>query len=379
MIDPGSAVSLRKHESYDTNTLISLLKEQFEDAGISPGLFKDKKVVIKPNLVRRCDESVGATTHSSFAKAAATLAFEYGAASVTFAESPGGVFSPETIKKAYAAAHLDKVAKETGALLNFDTEAVYLDAPDGVRSKVFHVLKAFEDADVIINLAKLKTHGLTWMSAAVKNYFGVVPGVEKFEMHARFPDKHVFAEMIDDLCYALCHKKESVNIVDGIVGMEGNGPTNGTPRKMGVVIVSKNPFSADVVCSKILGIENNVHTVNASKERGYTADGGFEVIGDSISDCIISDLVLPDGLDAVKLLSSEKLLKIFKPKPAIDRDVCRRCGECVRSCPMKTISMDKNKKVHINTKNCIRCFCCQELCPFDAVRIKQNPVFKFIK
>lgn len=379
MIDPKSKVSLKKHESYDTNSLIHLLKEQFESIGITPELFKDKNVVIKPNLVRRCDESVGATTHSSFATAAAKLAFEYGAATVTFAESPGGVFSPETIKKSYAVARFDSVAAETGAILSCDTDAVYIDAPEGARSKVFHILKVFEEADVIINLAKLKTHGLTWMSAAVKNYFGVVPGVEKFEMHARFPDKHVFAEMIDDLCYAICHKKETVNVVDGIVGMEGNGPTNGTPRKMGVVVVSQNPFSADVVCSRILGIEKNVHTVNASKERGYTSDDGFEVVGDSISDCILSDVVLPDGLDAIKILSSEKLLKIFKPKPAIDRDVCRRCGECVRSCPMKTITMDKNKKVHISTKNCIRCFCCQELCPFDAVRIKQNPIFKFIK
>jgi len=379
MIDLNSTVCVKKCDTYDRDTVLSLLREQLWEIGITSDMIKDKKVVIKPNLVRRCDEAKGATTHSSFAFAAATLAFEMGAAQVTFAESPGGVFTPSTIKNAYAAAHIDKVALETGAALNFDTDAVTVEAKDGVKSKVFHILSSINEADVIINLAKLKTHGLTLMSAAVKNYFGVIPGVEKFEMHARFPDKDDFSNMIIDLCAMLCEKKTTVNIVDGIVGMEGNGPTNGVPKKMGVVIASQNPFSADVVCSRILGVYPHVKTVVISQERGYAPADEIKTVGESVESCIISDLVLPDGLDNVHLLSNEKLLKIFKPKPVVDRSVCKRCGECARSCPMHTISVSKDKKIKINTKNCIRCFCCQELCPFDAIKIRQNPIFHFIK
>ena len=379
MIDHDSIVSVRKCDTYDRETVLSLLRQQLLEIGITSNTFKDKKVAIKPNLVRRCDEAKGATTHSAFSYAVATIALEMGAKQVIFAESPGGIFTSSTIKSAYSVAHLDKVAKETGAILNFDTDAVTVEAPSGVQSKVFHILKSINDADVIINLAKLKTHGLTLMSAAVKNYFGVIPGVEKFEMHARFPDKDDFSNMIVDLCYMLCQSKTTINIVDGIVGMEGNGPTNGTPKKMGVVIASQNPFAADVVCSKILGVYPHVKTVVISQERGYAPKDEIITAGESVDACIVKNLVLPDGLDKIHLLSDEKLLKIFKPKPVVNRSVCKKCGECARSCPMHTISVGKDRKIKINTKNCIRCFCCQELCPFDAIKIKQNPIFFFIK
>ncbi len=378
MIDVKAPVSVKKCDTYDRELILDLLKEQFAQIGVTSDTFKDKKVVIKPNLVRRCEEAKGATTHSSFAYAAAKLALEMGAASVTFAESPGGIFTQATIKNAYSFARFDKLASEVGAILNYDIGATTCEASNGVQTKAFHILNAINEADVIINLAKLKTHGLTLMSAAVKNYFGVIPGVEKFEMHARFPDKEDFSNMIVDLCHMLCQNKTTINIVDGIVGMEGNGPTNGTPKKMGVVIASQNPFNADVVCSKILGIYPHVKITSVALERGY-ADPEPKTVGEPIENCVIKDLVLPDGLDAVHLLSNDKLLKIFKPKPVVDRSVCQKCGECARSCPMHTISIGKDKKIKINTKNCIRCFCCQELCPFDAIRVKQNPIFRFIK
>jgi len=378
MIDTKAAVCVKKCDTYDRDRIYSLLKEQLADIGITPETFLDKKVVIKPNLVRRCEESKGATTHSSFAYAAAKLAIEMGASRVVFAESPGGLFTQSTIKNAYSFARLDKVASEVGTALNFDVGATTCDAPNGVQSKSFHILNAINEADVIINLSKLKTHGLTLMSAAVKNYFGVIPGVEKFEMHARFPDKNDFSNMIVDLCCMLCENKTTINIVDGIVGMEGNGPTNGSPRKMGVVIASQNPFNADFVCAKILGVMPHVKTVAIANGRGYS-DPDFAVVGEIVENCIVPNIVLPDGLDAVHLLSNDKLLKIFKPKPVVDRSVCKKCGECARSCPMHTISVGKDKKIRINTKNCIRCFCCQELCPFDAIKIKQNPIFHFIK
>lgn len=378
MLDINNAVSLKKCDTYDINTITDLLKEQFSHVGITQDTFSGKKVVIKPNLVRRCDEAMGATTHRSFSYAAAKIAIEMGAKEVLFAESPGGIFTAQTIRSAFAFAGIDKVADELGAKLSLSTEAVTVEAPSAVKSKNFHVLKAIADADVIINLAKLKTHGLTLMSASVKNYFGIIPGVEKFEMHARFPDKEDFSNMIVDLCYWVCHNKTTINVIDGIVGMEGNGPTNGTPKKMGVVAVSQNPFNADLICTKLLGIESHVKTTNISCERSYTAKN-VETIGDSIESCIVKDIVLPDGLDNVHLLSNEKLLKIFKPKPVVDRSKCKKCKECMRSCPMHTISFSKKKKIVINTKSCIRCFCCQELCPFDAIKIKQNPIFRFIK
>ena len=380
----NASVTVHRVDSYDTDLIYDTLKKQFELLRITPDIISGKKVVIKPNLVRKMDPALGGTTHPSLVEAAARIAREWGASGLMIAESPGGVFSESSLRAAYRAGGIDAAAERSGAELNFDTTAVNCKYDGGVTVKSFNILKPINDADVIINLCKLKSHGLTMMSAAVKNYFGSIPGTEKFEMHARFPELPDFSGMIVDLCSMYHESKYTINIVDAIVGMEGNGPTNGSPRKIGAVITSRSAFAADLVCSRIIGFENRVKTVEISKERGLVTEN-IEILGDSVEDIKISDFKEPDSktqprFSGLSVIKNERLLKFFEPRPEINRSKCVACGECVRSCPKHTITLDvKKRRAVIGHKECIRCYCCQELCPHDAVKIKQNSLFKIIR
>ncbi|MGM9681634.1 MAG: DUF362 domain-containing protein [Eubacteriales bacterium] len=381
MSDSQDRVFLCKKESYDPDSLIPALSVFFDGMGLDKNFFAGKKVVIKPNLVRKMDASLAGTTHPALLTAVAAVLKERGAQDILLAESPGGIYTENALRAAYRVCGMEKAAEDAGIGLNYDTSWRELDAPDGVKSKLFHIITPIADADVIVNLCKLKSHGLTTMTAAVKNYFGTVPGTEKFEMHARFPDLTDFSGMLVDLCRLHTTRATTVNIVDAIVGMEGNGPTNGTPRKIGLLGASLNPFALDFVCQQILCMEGKVRMLDIAAERGYFRPDRIEVIGERVEDVKIPDFKLPDSsIQVTSVLTNIRFLKIFEPRPSIDRSVCIGCGECVRSCPKKTITLNKKKRrAEIHPSACIRCFCCQELCPHDAVRIKRNPLLKWIK
>ncbi len=385
MLDKNAVICLEKQENYDVEALKTLLSRFFDQMELPEGFFRGKRVVIKPNLVRKMDAALGGTTHPAVLEAAAAVLRERGADDLLIAESPGGLYTESALRNAYGVTYrgcgIADAAGRAGVPLNYDTSAVMLEAPEGRLSKMFHIIKPIAEADVIVNLCKLKSHGLTMMSAATKNYFGTVPGTEKFEMHARFPDLTDFSGMIVDLCGFLCSRAETINIVDGIVGMEGNGPTNGSPRKIGIVAASRNPFAVDAVCQRILCMEGRVKMLEIAEERGFFDPANLRVIGERIEDVKVEDFVLPDSsIQVTSVLANAKFLRIFKPSPVVDKSVCIGCGECVRSCPKHTITLDKEKHLAtIHKGDCIRCFCCQELCPHDAVRIKRNVLLKWIK
>jgi ferredoxin len=221
------------------------------------------------------------------------------------------------------------------------------------------------------------------MTGAIKNLFGTIPGTEKFEMHARFPDIQDFCSMILDLASLHTKRTRVISLTDGIVGMEGNGPTNGKARKIGILAASENPFALDAVCADLLGLTDKVLMLRLAKERKLYEQEKLCVIGSSVESCRISDFCLPDSRSHASLLSNRKLMHYFEPRPAINVEKCVGCGECARSCPKHTIRMingkDGRRQARIDHSACIKCFCCQELCPHDAVKIKQNFLLKFLK
>jgi len=379
------AVALNKCADYDDDKLTRIIGEQFRLINISPEMIRDKNIVIKPNLVMNKPPEFAATTHPAVVTAVIRVLKALGAASIIIAESSGGPYTESLIKSHYKSCGMSDVAQNEGIDLNTDTSFGVMHYSKGVKCRSFNVIKPIIDADVIINICKLKTHSLTKMSEGVKNLFGVVPGIEKFEMHARFPEQADFVEMICDLCSMLCEAKEMITVCDGITGMEGNGPTGGTPKDFGVILSSKSPFSLDCVCESILGFTGTVPMLNAARARGLCPISieDIDVIGDKPESCKVSEIVLPDTqkfnvLRSLPNLFGGKAAKFFEPKPQIDKKKCIGCGVCARSCPKHTIEI-KNKKAIINYKECIRCYCCQELCPINSVKIKQNFLIKIIQ
>lgn len=385
-INMNYKVAINALDDYDKEKLTVILREQFHALGFDGDFFAGKKIAIKPNLIMKKGPEYAATTSPIILDALLEILDGINCASVTVAESSGGPYTHASLEAAYKVCGIAQACKNHKVQLNYDTSYVELPYERARLVKSFNIITPIANADVIINLPRLKTHSLTGMSGAVKNYFGVIPGLQKFEMHARFPDYNDFSSMLCDLASLMC-EKETVNILDAIVGMEGNGPTGGSPRKIGCIITSQSPFNIDVIAKELI-CAKEVLSVSEAAARSLSPKSPeeIEIIGDDYKRFIIKDFKKPDskkrGLVAMlNTFGGGKFGKFFSPRPTVTK-YCVGCGACVRSCPKHTIELkeaSKGKKTAvINLDNCIKCFCCQELCPEHAIAVKKSGIVSFI-
>lgn len=363
----------------------ALTQKVFAPYGGVKGLLGDKRrVLIKPNLVAKKPLDTGTTTHPLMLRAICKALLAEGA-QVTVAESHGGPYTTATAKGQLSGCGITEAVKDLDVRLYTEAESDRVSYPDGLIAKGFEVIKPAVETDFIINLCKLKTHALTTYSGAAKNTFGVVPGMRKFELHARFTDIHHFTRMLNDLHLAL---PVGLNIVDGILGMEGNGPTAGNPKRYGFVAVGKNAFLTDLICADLIGLEaREVPQLKDAIERSLCpAGGGYEhtnLTAEEYEALRCTDTTLPDSHSAgavswiarVQKMGGGRIIKLFRPKPKVKKSRCVGCGKCAEYCPVHTIEMKKGKPRIIRDK-CIHCFCCQELCPISAIYIKTNRILK---
>ena len=231
------------------------------------------------------------------------------------------------------------------------------------RAKQFPYTAYLSKADAIIDLCKLKTHGMMGLTCAIKNFFGSIPGTSKPEFHYKYPRAEDFANVLVDLYE---YSKPRLCICDAVVGMEGNGPTQGMPREIGCLITSRNGHILDAVAADLIGLEY--------------ADPKYEQILDEMS---LQDLipaqssvffhVLGEGLPGK--IADFAAARILTPFPKLDPSGCIGCGKCAHVCPAKAITM-KKRKPEINRKVCIHCFCCQEFCPQGAMKVGRTAVMR---
>ena len=330
---------------------------------VMPGM----KIIIKPNLVSFKKPDAAATTHPALLEALVEMLLARGA-DVTIGDSPGGPHSLPLLNRVYAATGMDRVEK-LGAKLNRNMNEKTVAFPEGKVLKNFTYTEYLDEADAIIDFCKLKSHGMLGMSAAVKNLFGTIPGLKKPEVHYKFQNDAEFADMLVDLNE---YFKPRLAICDAVVGMEGNGPTAGTPRQIGAIIASKSTYYADVVGAELIGMNiDGLPTLQAAYERGFApaSSKNLRVYGD-IRALTVDDFKAPPVRGLSFMRKGNVLHFISKAalehKPTLKKRLCVGCGECARMCPAKAIEM-KNKKPHINREKCIRCFCCQEFCPRAAM------------
>ena len=374
---------------YDEEKIYSILSHHFDTLGADESFFCGKRVVIKPNLVEATSPDHAITTHPALIYCAAKLIAERGG-NVMIAESPGGLYTEAVLKNLYKVTGCADAADRAGVSLNYDLSYRSFEAPKGEASRYFEIISPILDCDVIVDICKLKTHTLTQLSANAKNLFGCVPGVFKAEQHARFPNQTEFMRALVDLSQAICDAKPVLCITDGIVGMEGNGPTGGNARNIGCILSSFNPFAADLVSARIISLTENdeiecVKMLKFAHERGLCprSSAEVEIIGQSPDDFKVNDYKKPD----TNLKKWFDFIPSFlAPRPKVNFEKCVGCGRCAEVCPPKAIDMkdmkiDKKmkKRPMINRSKCIRCFCCQELCPIHAIDVKKNFIFKFIK
>ena len=338
-------VAVLRQTEYNRAEILARLNEQADLLGIHADAYAGKRVVIKPNLVAPTKPDGAATTHPVFLSAVVDFLRAHGATDLLLAESPGGIYSETALKLNYKTCGIADAAAACDLPLNYDTTADIVHAPHGKACRAFNVITPIHEADVIVDLCKLKSHSLTKMSAAVKNLFGVIPGVQKFEMHSAYPALPVFSEMIVDLCEMLTETHEVLAICDAIVGMEGNGPTGGDPKAIGAILMSRSPFCLDLAAETILGFAGTISITEAAKARGLCPDAPerLDVRGVSPTEITVKDFREPDAtrktfLGSLSTLFGGKVADFFAPRPSVTSR-CVGCGVCASSCPRKVIDM----------------------------------------
>jgi len=378
-INLTNKVYLSKCEDYDENRINKVITDLIDKICADNGFdsFEGKKVVIKPNLLAKKTPDEAVTSMPEFVAVAAKY-FVDRKAFVTIADSPGGAYTLPLLTGIYNATGMKKAAAQSGAVLNKDLSYEKVSFKEGVTVKRFEIITPLSQCDLVVNLAKLKTHGMCSMTAAVKNLFGSIPGLKKAEMHARFPKRKDFDSQLVDLCLL---NAPQINIVDIVDAMEGNGPSNGTIKHVGAVAGSANPFALDLLCSSLMCYKpSEVGTVAESVKRGLCPKNAknLDVIGENPED-YTSYFKRPDGnaggfLKKLPTMMGGRIQKFLEPKPSVIKSKCVGCGKCVEACPEKTMKISEGKAV-INSEKCIKCYCCQELCPMKAIKVKRNFLF----
>ena len=371
----SAPVSIRPCGRYEETQVRAALLAVLEPLGglnwVQPGM----KVAIKANLITAIKPENAATTHPVLLAELTKLLLEKGA-SVIVGDSPGGVFSRAYVEKVYEVCGL-KALENLGAALNRDFGQKEQSFPEGKILKHFTYTAWLDGADAIINFSKLKVHAMMSMTAATKNLFGTIPGSVKAEYHYRFPEYKDFADMLVDLNE---YFKPRLNICDAVVGMEGNGPTQGTPKEIGALLASESPYALDLAAAELIGLtKKDVPYLEAAFRRGYIPATAAELTIDGDLNArkpeSFRTITGRDGLTLfgnktgpVKKAIGKALSRMVQSVPKLEAGNCIGCGVCARSCPAKAVAIE-NKKASIDRGKCIRCFCCQELCPRGAMKV----------
>ena len=372
-------------DNYELENAYNKLKKLLEDNNLLDFVKKDMVIAIKTNLVASSKPDSAVITHPNMLYALCKILIEK-EAKVIVGDSPGGLYQEAVLVPMYHRTGLEKIL-ETGALLNHDF------SQQVVETNILKLVKHLDccswllKADAIINFCKLKTHGMMSLSASCKNMFGAVPGTLKLEYHYRYPSHEDFADMLIDIQEFY---KCKLHICDAIMAMEGNGPTKGTPRKVGLLLASKSCYALDLVCCKIIGLDiQQVPTIKQAIKRNLCVDSASKVnINMNIDDYIISDFKNIEHLDNIQFYSenSKSLFKraigkiakkILLVRPKVKNKECIGCKKCANICPANAIVMKNNKPI-IDKKKCIRCFCCQEFCPVGAMKTHRTFMSKIL-
>lgn len=386
MENKKSRVVVMGCETYDEDLVYEKLKAAIGLlGGIETFVKKEEKILLKPNLLRWKSPESAITTHPSIFKAMIRILKDSGMDNLSYGDSPG-IGSPSGVARESG---LAKIAEEYGLpLLDFshgETVDYYL----GKITKRFEIANGALESDAIISLSKMKTHGLTRITGAVKNQYGCVYGLNKGAGHACYQDVHSFSKMLVDLNRYLSPKLR-LFVMDGIVAMEGNGPASGKNVPMRVILVSDDPVALDATFSRMIALDPSfVPSIVYGEEMGlgHMSEDDIEFLGDPQDKFFNPDFEvvrlavdeeLGSGLTSFKLISG-----LLIQRPVVDKDKCIGCGICVQACPIekKAIKMVHRKRRSYPLyyyNRCIRCYCCQEMCPAGAISVKKPFLGKLI-
>lgn len=349
--------------------------------GIASFVPKDAKVFVKLNLVRDMPPEKCGTTHPEVVVALCKQLSKV-TSSITVGDSCGGLYNKPVLAGVYSKCGLNQIEQRTCARLNQNFESRVVDV-NGVALADCDIISAFLDADVVINVCKLKTHSFAGYSGAVKNLYGLIPGLVKVEMHSRFPQLADFCNLLCDL-EQFARPKITLHLMDAVWGMEGEGPTNGNPKFIGQILASANPYALDTAAVSLFA-ENptEMPVLQTAANRGIEGCSPDQIDFDfeAFKSNYISDFDFAPAANINFFQNMSPVIKFFSKyltKKVYMDAACRACGKCVQHCPAQAIIIVK-KRARVAQKKCIHCYCCQELCPFNAVRFRKSLLYRFAR
>jgi uncharacterized protein (DUF362 family)/ferredoxin-like protein FixX len=350
-----SLVSIQKntYETIDIHTLLEPL------GGMTHFIKKGERVLLKTNLLIPSDPKKAVVTHPAVIQALAEAILQIGA--VPFiGDSPSGQFTKRRLEKTYQKSGLSIVAKDLGIELNYDTGITKIDIPQGKKLKKTPICDFVLHAEKIIAVPKIKTHSYMIMTLATKIMYGAVPGLTKAKYHSLFFRRTAFADMLLDV---LSIKKPDLIVMDGVVGMQGEGPSGGTPVNLGVLLASEDAIAMDLAVCDLLGIEPiRIPTLRQAKLRHlWPSEIQYPLLAPQ--DVRYTGFLLPSSADSLMTGS-----KNHRQQP-IPTEKCTACGQCVEICPKKAIQIIEDR-ASVDYTKCISCYCCHEICPYEAIKLE---------
>ncbi len=369
-------VGLVKCNTYDSKELDTSIEKAIT---LSGGIdVKGKKLLLKPNILSDSDPSKALSTHPEFVRSVIKYMQKAGAAEIYVGDSPGFQKPGYTGRKS----GIRQVTEETGSIwVDFTKKTSILKTENAKLAKEFKVPSVLNEVDMVISLPKMKTHQLMYFTGAVKNLFGLVPGLGKSTYHVTYPNRHNFGEMLLDLLEAV---KPTYSIMDAVIGMEGPGPGNGYPRPVKLILASPNAVALDTIASSIIGYDPMLIPTNKlahKRDLGVKHLSDISVEGLKVKDVKIDDYRLIKSkifqnviFDLFHFRVFEKFQQKMKPKPYFIEEKCIKCGECIKICASDANWFEQGpngKFVAVDYNKCIRCYCCHEICPVDAIEIRK--------
>lgn len=372
-MDFDPTVAIEKCDTYSFDKVYSAVEKLLSLC--PPPEVNGKTVLIKPNMLSPKKPEAAVCTNPAVV-GAVVKAFVARGAQVLVGESPATANSTTAAK---TVGTYDAVVINGGVWDAFD-DSVIVACPKGKLVKSFEFARPFLKADVIVSVAKLKTHQLMAYTGAMKNLFGLMVGLKKAQMHFRFPQREDFSEFLVDLNVA-AHAQYS--IMDAIVGMEGNGgPGNGEPKQLGFLAASNNILALDWTCASIVGYKpHKVLYLEAALKRGVWLTNENEIKTVGVSPQSVKPVSFKTVADSTSLRQAQLIpqwlydvvVPVMRRSPKFLPNICINCGKCIEICPAGILSFIpyKNKKrVVIKRTQCLHCFCCHEICPVEAIKLR---------
>ena len=379
-------VFLADTADYEKDTVFNSVKYLFDSLGGAESIVgRNKNVFLKVNLVREMAPDKCGTTHPSVVEAIAKILINETGAKVRVGDSSGSAYNAPVMNSTFRTCGMAEACAASGAVL-IDDFGSTTKKIDGKVVRYLDIIDEFNNADVVINVGKLKTHSFTGYTGAVKNLYGLIPGLVKAQTHSLYPTLSVFCDCLIDI-ERFASQKIVLHFIDAVIGMEGDGPTNGTPKYIGKIIASKNPYYADVAGVSLFADPTQMPLIKKAQERGLLPDDLTETGIDfaALNKDYVSDFKTVTVVDSD--FTKKGFLRRFLRKnwvtrrPVINTKKCKGCGRCYAHCPQKAIDMvgkTTPKKAKIRKNECIRCACCQELCPHNAVKLKKPILYRVI-